>query len=671
MTSSTPRPHLNGHRPHLNGTGPRFGAVPFAEKLDSAIDRAVGRLFDLQYDDGYWWGELEANCAIHAEYLLLTHFMDVPDPKRWRKVVNYLKSMQLDDGGWPIWYGGPSDLSIAVECYFAMKLAGEPPDDPAMTKAREFILAQGGVPNTRVFTKMWLALFGQWEWAATPVLPVEIMHLPSWFPLNIYEFASWARGTIVACTILLTEKPVCPVPESARIDELYPNGRENTEYTFGKKGKRLGFESFFRAVDHVLRLLDRRPFRKVRQPFRVSALKKAEEWIIDRQEADGSWGGIQPPWVYSLMALRTMGYSNDHPVIKKGLKGFDGFARETEDTFRTEPCISPVWDTCLAMIALQDADVLPGDPRLTKAAEWLLDAQILEHAGDWRVKRPELKPGGWAFEFANDAYPDIDDTAMVMIALHKMRQQDDPRMNLALERSREWLEGMQSKNGGWGAFDVDNFKRWVSTIPFCDFGEVVDPPSEDVTAHVLEILGRMGYNTSRTSVTKGLDYLKETQENDGSWWGRWGVNYIYGLGAVLPALQHIGEDMGQPYIRRALDWIMEHQHEDGGWGEGVESYIDPSLRGKGPSTKSQTAWALLGLIAGGRAETESAKRGVDYLLRNQQEDGSWDEPEFTGTGFPRDFMINYHLYRYYWPLMALGQYRQAVRAAQRGVRSYA
>ena len=671
MTSSTPRPHLNGHRPHLNGTGPRFGAVPFAEKLDSAIDRAVGRLFDLQYDDGYWWGELEANCAIHAEYLRLTHFMDVPDPKRWRKVVNYLKSMQLDDGGWPIWYGGPSDLSIAVECYFAMKLAGEPPDDPAMTKAREFILAQGGVPNTRVFTKMWLALFGQWEWAATPVLPVEIMHLPSWFPLNIYEFASWARGTIVACTILLTEKPVCPVPESARIDELYPNGRENTEYTFGKKGKRLGFESFFRAVDHVLRLLDRRPFRKVRQPFRVSALKKAEEWIIDRQEADGSWGGIQPPWVYSLMALRTMGYSNDHPVIKKGLKGFDGFARETEDTFRTEPCISPVWDTCLAMIALQDADVLPGDPRLTKAAEWLLDAQILEHAGDWRVKRPELKPGGWAFEFANDAYPDIDDTAMVMIALHKMRQQDDPRMNLALERSREWLEGMQSKNGGWGAFDVDNFKRWVSTIPFCDFGEVVDPPSEDVTAHVLEILGRMGYNTSRTSVTKGLDYLKETQENDGSWWGRWGVNYIYGLGAVLPALQHIGEDMGQPYIRRALDWIMEHQHEDGGWGEGVESYIDPSLRGKGPSTKSQTAWALLGLIAGGRAETESAKRGVDYLLRNQQEDGSWDEPEFTGTGFPRDFMINYHLYRYYWPLMALGQYRQAVRAAKGGVRSYA
>ena len=671
MTSSTPRPHLNGHRPHLNGAGPRFGAVPFAEKLDSAIDRAVGRLFDLQYDDGYWWGELEANCAIHAEYLLLTHFMDVPDPERWRKVVNYLKSMQLDDGGWPIWYGGPSDLSIAVECYFAMKLAGEPPDDLAMTKAREFILAQGGVPNTRVFTKMWLALFGQWEWAATPVLPVEIMHLPSWFPLNIYEFASWARGTIVACTILLTEKPVCSVPESARIDDLYPNGRENTEYTFGKNGKRLGLESFFRVVDHVLRLLDRRPFRKVRQPFRVSALKKAEEWIIDRQEADGSWGGIQPPWVYSLMALRTMGYSNDHPVIKKGLKGFDGFARETEDTFRTEPCISPVWDTCLAMIALQDADVLPGDPRLTKAAEWLLDAQILEHAGDWRVKRPELKPGGWAFEFANDAYPDIDDTAMVMIALHKMRQQDDPRMNLALERSREWLEGMQSKNGGWGAFDVDNFKRWVSTIPFCDFGEVVDPPSEDVTAHVLEILGRMGYNTSRTSVTKGLDYLKETQENDGSWWGRWGVNYIYGLGAVLPALQHIGEDMGQPYIRRALDWIMEHQHEDGGWGEGVESYIDPSLRGKGPSTKSQTAWALLGLIAGGRAETESTKRGVDYLLRNQQEDGSWDEPEFTGTGFPRDFMINYHLYRYYWPLMALGQYRQAVRAAQRGVRSYA
>jgi len=670
MISSTQRTEVANHTPHRNGTAPRLGAIPFAEKLDRTIDRAVGHLFDLQYDDGYWWGELEANCAIHAEYLLLTHFMDLPDRERWRKIVNYLKQMQLEDGGWPIWYGGPSDLSIAVECYFAMKLAGEPYDDPALVKAREFILSKGGVPETRVFTKMWLALFGQWEWEATPALPVEIMHLPAWFPLNIYEFASWARGTIVACTILMTEKPLRSVPEWADIDELYPDGREKTEYTFGKNGKLLSPGTFFKAVDRALRLLEWRPFRTVRTPFKNSALKKAEEWIVRRQEEDGSWGGIQPPWVYSLMALRTVGYDNDHPVIQKGLNGFKGFARETDETFRTEPCISPVWDTCLAMIALQEADVPVDDPRMAKAAEWLLDEQILEYAGDWQVKRPDLKPGGWAFEFANDVYPDIDDTAMVMIALHNMGRRGDPRMEHALERSRDWLEGMQSKNGGWASFDADNLKRWVSTIPFCDFGEVVDPPSEDVTAHVLEILGRMGYNTSRESVNAGLEFLKETQEIDGSWWGRWGVNYIYGLGAVLPALKHIGEDMEQPYIRKALDWIVAHQREDGGWGEGVETYIDPSLRGKGPSTKSQTAWALLGLIAGGRTETESVKRGVDYLVRSQQDDGSWDEPEFTGTGFPRDFMINYHLYRNYWPLMALGQYRRAIRAPRRNVRSY-
>ncbi len=638
-----------------------INGIPFMEKLDTSISRATEHLLDLQYDAGYWRGEMEANCAIHAEYILFTHFMGVPDPDRWQKVASYLTRMQLEDGSWPIWYGGPGDLSITIECYFSMKLAGIPYEDPALSKARSFILTRGGIPEARVFTKMWLALFGQWEWEGTPVLPVEIMHLPPWFPLNIYEFASWARGTIVACTILLTEKPRCAIPKSAQLDELYPNGRENTDYTFGKRGKPLSWPGFFKAIDRVLRILEGTPLQAIREPFRNSALKKAEQWILERQESDGSWGGIQPPWVYSLMALRTIGYANDHPVIEKGIKGFEGFARETENTFHTEPCISPVWDSCLALIALQDAGVRLDDPRMVKATEWLLNEQILDRGGDWQIKRPELKPGGWAFEFANNVYPDIDDTAMVMIALQKMGWDNDPRMQHALKRSRDWLQGMQSKNGGWGAFDADNLKHWVGTIPFCDFGEVLDPPTEDVTAHALEILGRMGYKDSTASVKEGLAYLRATQENDGCWWGRWGVNYIYGLGAVLPALKWIDEDMDQPYIRRALDWIVEHQHEDGGWGEGVESYIDPSLRGQGPSTKSQTAWALLGLIAGGQSDTESAKRGVDYLVRTQLRNGSWDEPEFTGTGFPRDFMINYHLYRDYWPLMALGQYRNAVR----------
>ncbi len=649
---------------HLNDMAfgridPRAGGPAGIDELDSAISMATEHLLRLQHRDGYWWGELETNCAVTAEYLLLTHFMDLPNPERWRKIANYLRSMQLEDGGWPIWYGGPGDLSIAVECYFALKLAAVPYDDAVLVKARSFIRERGGVPNARAFTKMWLALFGQWRWEDMPALPAEIMHLPAWFPLNLYDFASWARGTVVACAILLTEKPHCAVPDFARLDELYPTGRETAERRFPGNGTLLSWEGVFRAADHGLRFLDQKPFEAARRPLRESALKKAERWILDRQEADGSWAGIQPPWVYSLMALRAMGHGNEEPVIRKGLEGFEGFARETGDTFRIDPCVSPVWDTCLALMALQDAGVSPEEPSMVRAARWLLGEQILEHRGDWQIRRPRVRPGGWAFEFANDNYPDTDDTALALIALHRMGWRDDPRLQLALDRGREWLEGMQSRNGGWGAFDADNIKRWVTAIPFCDFGEVTDPPTEDVTAHALEALGRIGFNTGSSRVRAGLRFLRRTQQGDGSWWGRWGVNCIYGLGAVLPALKWVGEDMDEPYVRKAADWLFRHQHDNGGWGEGVESYVDPSQRGVGPSTKSQTAWALLGLIAAGYAETESVKRGVGYLVCTQRPDGSWDEPEFTGTGFPGDFMINYHLYRVYWPLMALGQYREA------------
>ena len=622
---------------------------------------AAEHLLGLQDGDGYWRGELEANCAITAEYLLLTHFLDVPDRARWRKIVNYLEEMQLEDGGWSIWYGGPGDLSIAIECYFAMRLADVRYDAPVLVKARRFILERGGVPNARVFTKLWLALFGLWEWEDLPALPVEVMHLPTWFPFNVYDFASWARGTIIPCSILLVKKPYCAVPESARLDELHPTGAEAAERQPGGNGPRPSWEAVFRAAERVLRFLERRPAVVACRPLREAALKKAERWILDRQEADGSWGGIQPPWVFSLMALRTMEYGNGHPVIRKGLEGFEGFARETCDTFRIDPCVSPVWDTCLSLVALQDAGISSEEPSMVRAARWLVGKQILEKGGDWQVRRPRVRPGGWAFEFANDTYPDTDDTALALIALHRMGWRDEPRVRLALDRGLGWLEGMQSRNGGWGAFDADNDKRWLAAIPFCDFGEVTDPPTEDVTAHALEALGRMGFDASRPAVQAGLQYLRETQQADGSWWGRWGINCIYGIGAVLPALKWVGEDMDQPYIRRAVDWLFRHQRDDGGWGEGVGSYFDPTLRGQGPSTRSQTAWALIGLIAAGHAETEGTKRGVDYLVRTQQADGSWVEPEFTGTGFPGDFMINYHLYRLYWPLMALSQYRRAMR----------
>jgi squalene-hopene/tetraprenyl-beta-curcumene cyclase len=623
-----------------------------SEALGLAIQRARNYLLSIQYPEGYWWGELETNVCMAAEYLLLSHFLGTADRRRWDRIVNYLRRQQLPDGTWSIYYGGPSDLNATVEAYFALKLAGVSPDEPAMAKARQFVLARGGVPRVRIFTKIWLALFGQWDWRGVPILPPELMLLPSWFPINIYEFASWARATIVPMLVILTRRPVCPIPSEARIDELYPAPRDQVDYSLPKSAKLLSWKTFFLTADRLLRLYERWGWK----PFRRRATLAAERWIVEHQEADGSWGSIQPPWVYSLIALKLLGYPLDHPVMAKGLQGFEGFAIEDEETFSPQACLSPLWDTCLAMNALLDTGLPPNDPALVKAARWLLKEQILS-GGDWQVKNRKGPPGGWAFEFANDLYPDTDDTAEVMIALLRTRIPEEDEKAQALERGLQWLLSMQSKNGGWGSFDVNNTRRFITQIPFCDFGEVIDPPSEDVTAHIVEILGRLGYDKNFPPVRRALAYLRREQHPDGCWFGRWGVNYVYGTGAVLPALQVVGEDMGQDYVRRAVRWLKEHQNEDGGWGETCASYADSGLRGKGASTASQTAWALLALLAGGQGASEAAMRGVSYLLETQTGDGSWEEPHFTATGFPGDFFINYHMYRDYFPLMALGRYQ--------------
>ncbi len=637
----------------LPETAPDKNIADISEAVGLAIQRAQDHLLSIQYPEGYWWGELETNVCMAAEYLLLTHFLGAADRRRWDKIVNYLRRQQLPDGTWNIYHGGPSDLNATVEAYFALKLAGVSPDEPAMDKARQFVLSRGGVPKVRIFTKIWLALFGQWDWRGVPVLPPELMLLPSWFPINIYEFASWARATIVPMLIILTRRPVCPIPGEARIDELYPAPRDQVDYSLSKSARLLSWKAFFLTTDKFLRFYERWGWK----PFRRRATLAAEKWIVEHQEADGSWGGIQPPWVYSLIALKLLGYPLDHPVMAKGLRGFEGFAIEDEETFNPQACLSPLWDACLAMNALLDSGLPPDHPALVKAARWLLKEQILS-GGDWQVKNRKGPPGGWAFEFANDLYPDTDDAAEVMMAILRTRIPEEAQQSQALERGLQWLLSMQSKNGGWGSFDVNNTRRFITQIPFCDFGEVIDPPSEDVTAHIVELLGRLGYDKTFPSVRRALAYLRREQQSDGCWFGRWGVNYVYGTGAVLPALQAVGEDMGQDFVRRAVRWLIEHQNDDGGWGETCASYADPGLRGKGPSTASQTAWALLGLLAGGQGTSEAAVRGVDYLLETQAEDGSWDEPHFTGTGFPRDFFINYHMYRNYFPLMALGRYRR-------------
>jgi len=624
--------------------------------VDKATRRAQEYFLRTQEPQGYWWAELESNPSITAEHLLLTHFLGIAEPAREQRIVNYLRERQRDDGTWAVYYGAPGDVSVTTEAYFALKLAGVQPDEPLMRKARLFVLSQGGVPRTRIFTKIWLALFDQWDWRGTPTLPPELILLPNWFYVNIYEFASWARATVVPMLVILTEHPVHRVPPNACIDELYVKPRAETDYRLPPAQSQLSWRNFFLKLDALLRWRERLPW-KIARPL---ALKRIARWIEEHQEADGSWGGIQPPWVYSLIALKTLGYPLDHPVMAKGIAGFEGYKIEDKRSFRLQSCTSPVWDTALIVNALCDSGLAPDHPALHRAADWLLKEQVMT-GGDWQVKNKRGQPGGWAFEYENDIYPDVDDTAEVAMALLKLHAPDELAKARALERALAWTLTMQSKNGGWGAFDVDNTRAVLTKIPFADFGETLDPPSADVTAHTIEWLGLLGQRGhDQPALMRALRYLYREQERDGSWFGRWGVNYVYGVGAVLPALAAAGEDMRSPAVRRAVEWLGAHQNADGGWGEGCDSYEDDAKRGIGPSTASQTAWALLALVSAGEAESPAARRGVQYLLRTQQPDGTWPEDYFTGTGFPRDFMIKYHGYRNYFPLWALGRFRSAL-----------
>ena len=624
-------------------------------RVEAAERAAQQWLLDQQAPPGYWKGELEANVSITAEYLLLTHHLGIGDREQWGKIVRYLRRHQHNNGYWPQYYGGAGNLSTSIEAYFALKLAGEDPNAPHMAHAREWILGQGGIAEARVFTKLWLALFNQYDWAQLPAMPPWINLLPTWFPVNLYEFGSWARATIVGLTIVFALRPTTSVPAGAGVQELWCDPAQRRQLAVKRPAPLLSWRGVFYSLDKALRFLDRNHIKT----FRRRGLAAAERWLIDRQEADGSWGGIQPPWVYAILALRALGYPLDHPVIQRGLRGFEGFSVEADGMLWTEPCQSPVWDTALAAIALVDSGLAPNHPALVRAGEWLLQEQIYR-GGDWQVKNPDTPPGSWAFEFENDTYPDVDDAAIVMIALAALDLPDRATQVRGIERGLQWTLSMQSANGGWGSFDVDNTKRFLTQIPFADFGATLDPPTEDVTAHVLELLGRLRYRGDFPPARRGLDYLYAQQEADGAWWGRWGVNYLYGLGAVLPALAALAEPMTQPAVRQAVEWLRRHQRPDGGWGESCDTYADPSLRGAGPATPSQSAWALLALIAADQAASDEAARGIRYLIERQRPDGTWDEPEFTGTGFPKDFMINYHLYRHYFPLMALGRYRHAL-----------
>ena len=614
-----------------------------AQALARARDHLVGR----QMPDGWWKGALDTNVTIDAEDLLLREFLGIRTERQTAESARWIRSRQRADGTWSNFYEGFADLSTTVEGYIALKMAGDSPDAPHMRRAAEYIRQSGGVEATRVFTRIWLALFGEWSWDDLPVMPPELMYFPRWMPLNVYDWGSWARGTIIPLTILGSLRPARSLPVDIR--ELRTGHRPERDTTL------LSWASVFNGLDKALHVYEKRPVAGLRR----AALRRAAEWIIARQEADGCWGGIQPPWVYSLLALSALGYDLSHPVMKRGVEAFETWLIREDSpegtTRRLECCQSPVWDTVLTMIALGEAGMGGGDAPLRKASDFVLENEI-RGPGDWQVRRPALTPSGWAFEFQNDTYADTDDTAEAILALRKAAPAgSDPRVDASVARAVSWLVGMQCSDGGWGAFDADNTQTLCTKLPFCDFGAVIDPPSADVTAHVVEALAHEGLSGT-PAVRRGVVWMLRRQEADGSWFGRWGANYVYGTGAVVPALIAAGVRPEKPCVRRAVRWLKSVQNADGGWGEDLRSYDDQGgWSGRGASTASQTAWALLALLAAGD-RTDATERGVTWLADRQRTDGGWDEPYYTGTGFPHDFYINYEMYRVVFPVTALARY---------------
>ena len=622
-----------------------------------ALRRATEALFRKQQPDGYWWAELQSNPSITAEVLLLHRVWGNFDRVPKQQAEAYFRREQRAHGGWELAFDDGGELSVSVEAYTALRMLGVPADDPALIRARTFILARGGISATRIFTKMHLALIGAYHWSGLPSLPPAIMMLPDRFPFSIYELSSWARGSTVPLVILFDKKPVYgPV---LALDELYAEGRANVRFTL--PAAKNAFESLFLVLDGVMKLGERNGI----VPFRNAGIARAEKWTVQRQEATGDWGGIIPAMLNAMLALRALGYDAHDPVVTRGWSAIDGFTIVDDDSYRVQPCISPVWDTGLAVRSLVDAGVPPNDKRLVSAVTWLLEKQIVATYGDWSVKNRTGKPGGWAFEFENAWYPDVDDTAVVAMALGAVEHPDGPRVQAALERAMQWVGSMQCKNGGWAAFDVDNDQGWLNDIPYGDLKAMIDPSTADVSARVLEMVIRCkpaGFDRGRFE--NGLTYLLEEQEIDGAWFGRWGVNYIYGTSGALAALGPARTDrrIDHAVVRGAV-WLRSVQNADGGWGETTDTYKHPSLRGQGPSTASQTAWALIGLLETVQRLkkladefTPAIERGIDFLIHTQRQDGNWDEPEFTGTGFPVHFYLNYHQYRLHFPLSALGRY---------------
>ena len=618
--------------------------------LNRSIDAARDELLNLQTEQGYWLFELEADCTIPAEYIMMMHYLDEIDASLERKLAVYLRSHQADHGGWPLYYGGELNLSCTIKAYYALKLAGDDPQAPHMARARAAILARGGAARANVFTRIALALFGQLPWRGTPYIPVEIMLLPKWFPFHLDKVAYWSRTVMVPLFILCTRKPVAKNPRQVDIRELFTTPPEKERHYFRDAVKQGGLLAhLFLAIDRLARRLD--PL--IPRGMRARATKRAEEWMLERLNGEDGLGAIFPAMVNALEVMTLLGYPDDDPRRVTAKRALQKLVVESASSAYCQPCVSPVWDTAWASIAMQEI----GEPATlhasTRALDWLQTEQVLDEAGDWRANRPRVEGGGWAFQFANPHYPDLDDTAVVAWSMHQAHNSDE--YSEAVRRALDWLVGMQSADGGFAAFDADNTYYSLNRIPFADHGALLDPPTSDVTARVVTALARVGRPQDQAALSRAIDYLRREQESDGSWFGRWGTNYIYGTWSVLTALAQTDLGTGDPMVSRAVVWFKDRQNADGGWGESNDTYARPFK--KAASTPYQTAWAVLALMAAGQAGSETVRLGVDHLLRTQSPDGLWSDPTFTAPGFPRVFYLKYHGYSGYFPLWALAVYR--------------
>ncbi len=652
-----------------------FRSAAVADPLLRAIQRAQANLLRLQRPDGHWCGELLVDSTLCSDYVAYMHWVaagpdgEPVDAVLQEKCVAHVRRRQLPDGGWNIYEGGSSEINATVKAYFALKLAGHQPTQPYMQEARAAVLRLGGIPRMNTYSKLYLALLGQFPWDHLPTVPPEMILFPRWFFFNIHELSSWSRAMLMPLALINHHRPTRPAAPDRALHELYPAGTEHSDLRPRWQKPRLSWPNFFLACDRMLKKL-----RHLRwKPFRKLALRKCEAWMVERVgEGSDGLAAIFPAMLNSLIALHALGYRADHPLMVKAKRDFEGLFVDDPQDFRIQPCLSPVWDTAITSVALgrsrevsTDATL---DDALDRAVKWLEEREV-RMKGDWIEKNGVPEPSGWAFEYRNDFYPDTDDTMMVLMAF-RICQKDGTRPTPAQaamhRRALDWLLSFQCRDGGWAAFDKDVTQRWLQDVPFADHNAILDPSCADLTGRVLELLGKLGFSRDDIRIRRAFTFLRKTQENDGSWIGRWGVNYIYGTWQVLRGLAAMGEDMRQPWLVRARDWLESCQNEDGGWGETCASYDNPKLKGQGPSTASQTSWALMGLMAalppGEHPARKSIRRGIEWLIARQSADGSWPEPETTGTGFPRVFYLKYDMYRNNWPLLTLADYRRLMGA---------